>query len=279
MENERKHKFGDTGLDGRKFIGYRKTCKNGEWWVSLDKFIEINSKHQARKQNEEYQKKRKVYLQKWHNDPANKERQKKLKEARFSDPTKKEQARQTIKAWYSRPEIKEIRRKRWIEQSKDEDLRQKRKEYHKQYYSNPEKKKLIKRRVTSQIYKTKRNQWIKEKSKKDILFALKRRMSARTWAAFNLQGYRKNSKTAQMLGCSWRFLKTHIEKQFTKGMTWENRHLWQIDHIIPLASAKNEDQLKKLCHFSNLQPLWNYDNQSKSDKITTCQPELLLSHY
>ena len=25
----------------------------------------------------------------------------------------------------------------------------------------------------------------------------------------------------------------HLEKQFTKGMTWENHGKWHIDHVIP----------------------------------------------
>lgn len=93
------------------------------------------------------------------------------------------------------------------------------------------------------------------------------RLRARTCGAFRQQGFKKGTKTGDMLGCEWEFLKTHIGAQFTEGMSWENRHLWHVDHIIPLASAKDEDTLIRLCHYSNLQPLWKRDNQSKGAKM------------
>jgi len=54
-------------------------------------------------------------------------------------------------------------------------------------------------------------------------------------------------------------------------MTWKNRSnkTWHIDHIIPLSrlnkNSSNED-IKKICHYSNLQPLWAEENIKKSNK-------------
>ena len=52
-------------------------------------------------------------------------------------------------------------------------------------------------------------------------------------------------------------------------MTWENRGLkgWHLDHIIPLSSAKNEEELRELCHYTNIQPLWWDDNLRKGSSI------------
>jgi hypothetical protein len=77
----------------------------------------------------------------------------------------------------------------------------------------------------------------------------------------------KTKKTLEYLGCSFEDLKVHLEVQFTDGMTWKNRSKWHIDHIIPLSSAKTDDELYKLCHYTNLQPLWAEDNLKKSNKI------------
>jgi hypothetical protein len=57
------------------------------------------------------------------------------------------------------------------------------------------------------------------------------------------------------------------EEKFTEGMSWDNKNEWHIDHIIPLSSAQTEEELYKLCHYTNLQPLWAEDNLRKSNKI------------
>lgn len=106
-----------------------------------------------------------------------------------------------------------------------------------------------------------------ERMKTDPIFKLKSRLSIRTFYAFKNKGYRKESATSELLGVPYEIAKAHIERQFTKGMTWANHGKWHIDHIIPLASAVTETELIKLCHYTNLQPLWSKDNLSKSDSI------------
>lgn len=52
------------------------------------------------------------------------------------------------------------------------------------------------------------------------------------------------------------------------GMSWNNwsKTGWHIDHIKPLASAEYSEDLIKLCHYTNLQPLWAEENLSKGDQ-------------
>ena len=77
----------------------------------------------------------------------------------------------------------------------------------------------------------------------------------------------KKNTTFEIVGCSPQFLKGYLENQFVDGMTWENRGEWHIDHIIPLSSAKTEEEFYKLCHYTNLQPLWAEENMKKSNKL------------
>lgn len=76
----------------------------------------------------------------------------------------------------------------------------------------------------------------------------------------------KRSKFAEYIGCSKDELIKYLESLFTEGMTWENQGQWHIDHIIPLSSATSEEEMYKLCHYTNLQPLWALDNIKKSNK-------------
>jgi hypothetical protein len=79
----------------------------------------------------------------------------------------------------------------------------------------------------------------------------------------------KKNKTFDVVGCTPEFLKEYLEKKFIEGMSWDNYGFygWHIDHIIPLCTAKNEDDIIKLCHYTNLQPLWSQDNLKKGGRI------------
>jgi hypothetical protein len=105
------------------------------------------------------------------------------------------------------------------------------------------------------------------REKIDPLFRLKRRTRNLIRNSFRKQGYSKMSKTNSILGISFEEFKVYFESRFVGGMSWDNMGKWHIDHIIPLSSANSEDELIKLCHYTNLQPLWEKDNLSKGDKI------------
>jgi hypothetical protein len=107
------------------------------------------------------------------------------------------------------------------------------------------------------------NDYNKKRKKEDIVFKL--RFDMRN--SINRYLKYRSQKTFDIVGCTSEFLKEHLENQFVDGMTWENRNEWHIDHIIPLSSAKTEEELYKLCHYTNLQPLWAEENLRKSNKI------------
>ena len=74
----------------------------------------------------------------------------------------------------------------------------------------------------------------------------------------------KKTRSLLAAGCSVGDFKTYIEEQFKEGMNWNNYGEWHIDHIVPLATARTYQEAVKLCHYSNLQPLWKEDNIKKN---------------
>jgi hypothetical protein len=94
-------------------------------------------------------------------------------------------------------------------------------------------------------------------------------MSIRLHHFLKTKNLRKNNTTFSIIGCSPEELKKYIENLFTENMTWDNHGLfgWHIDHKIPLSSATTEEEIYKLCHYTNLQPLWSKDNLSKGKRI------------
>ena len=94
--------------------------------------------------------------------------------------------------------------------------------------------------------------------------------------SFYYNGYSKNSKTEELLGCSFEELKDYLESKFEPWMNWDNRGLysgefnygWDIDHVIPLSSVNKEDEIIKLNHYTNLQPLCSKINRDiKKDNL------------
>lgn len=131
------------------------------------------------------------------------------------------------------------------------------KEYHKNY-DKSEKRQLSRERTNLE----KRRKREKRYRLNNPLYKLKQNCSRRIRESLN----NKKDKTIEYLGCSIIELKLHLEKQFKPEMSWSNYGNWEIDHIIPLCSAKTEEELIKLFHYTNLQPLWSHENRTKGGK-------------
>lgn len=85
----------------------------------------------------------------------------------------------------------------------------------------------------------------------------------------------KKNKTQEILGCSFEFFLNFISSQFKDGMSLERLSEIHLDHIIPISSAKTEEEVIKLNHYTNFQPLWASDNFKKGDKIIEKQLKLI----
>jgi hypothetical protein len=115
--------------------------------------------------------------------------------------------------------------------------------------------------------------YINERCKNDILFKVAKNARSMVYRAFIKSGYKKNSKTETIIGCSFEQLKEHIEKQFEPWMNWDNWGLyngnlnygWDIDHIEPLFPPnknRTHDDIIKLNSYINLQPLCSKINRT-----------------
>ena len=140
--------------------------------------------------------------------------------------------------------------KQWSRDNKDyiESMREYQKTYNKKWREDNREylqEKLKKRWENDPVYK------LKELTRQNIRRALKNTRS---------------KPIEDILGCTCKELKEHLEKQFLEGMEWSNHGEWHIDHIIPLAEAKTEGEVYKLNHYTNLQPLWAIDNLKKGGR-------------
>lgn len=133
----------------------------------------------------------------------------------------------------------------------------------KRYY-NKNREEILSKREWGEKEKSNYNEYRRLRKLTDPEYKLIENLRRRTRDFIKSGG----NNTSELLGCSKSFLKKYLEEQFTDGMSWDNYGFygWHIDHKIPLSSAKSEEELKSLIHYTNLQPLWMKDNLTKSNK-------------
>jgi hypothetical protein len=132
------------------------------------------------------------------------------------------------------------------------------KKYHKEY--NEKNKESV--RITKRLCEYKRR-------RTDKLYNLHVRIGGLIRESLRRKGYTKKSRSFEILGCSYVEFMQHIESQFEPWMTWENygkyngklNYGWNIDHIIPISSGNTVDEILKLNHYTNLQPLCSKVNR------------------
>ena len=106
----------------------------------------------------------------------------------------------------------------------------------------------------------------------DIQYRLRHRLRARLHSA--LKGYPgsfdKPGCAVDDLGCTLDELRIYLAEQFQSDMSWKNHgEVWEIDHRKPLVGFDLTDrkQFLEACHYTNLQPLYKFDNRSKGAAI------------
>jgi len=144
-----------------------------------------------------------------------------------------------------------------------ESIRKQRKKYYQLHYDRI--------KANRKDRRSKTNAAKRERLKNDINFRIRTILSSHFAKMVKNSKTIKCKRTLEILGCSLDYFKQYLESQFKEGMTWENHKLkgWHMDHIKPCASFDLTDpkQQEECFHYTNIQPLWWYENLAKRDKI------------
>lgn len=242
MEETWKYKKGDVReSDGKIFYGKRKILrKSGKiyeyaQWMTPEAF-EKNNKWAA-----EYRK-----------DPRNKQRQK-----------------ESGAANYLKNKEKVLERQKEYVKNNYEKIKKRNAEYQKR----PEVKERERKRVNA--WRKNNKKWINDHKRKrmaaDPQYAIASRLRCRIGHAKRLGGWKKAGTAQELVGCTFEFLKQHLESKFKNNMFWDKPNSFHIDHIRPLSSfdLTDPEQQKAACHWTNLQPLYPEENLRKGKKILT----------
>jgi len=145
---------------------------------------------------------------------------------------------------------------------------------YKKIYNEINKEKIVKqRKIYRKVNKDTLYVYSKEyhvnRKKTDPLFKFSGKVRSSISSAFKRSNgkFRKNSLTEKILGCTILEFTHYIESKLKEGMTLSNHGKWHLDHIIPVSRAKTEEEIIKLNHYTNFQPLWAEENLKKGNKI------------
>ncbi len=191
--------------------------------------------------------------------------------------------------------------KKWVETHKEElseyrlnwqrNNREKYRAYNKKSTQNMNEERRARANLRSRKYREarkddveyieKRRAWNRESTKRrrkkitayeenrkkiDPIFKLKKQIRNEIRMSFNRRGFRKFERTEEIVGCSLQELYDHLCKTFESryGEKYNGNRVVHIDHVIPLANAHTEEEVRKLCRWENLQLLTAEDNLIKN---------------
>ena len=158
--------------------------------------------------------------------------------------------------------------------------------YMKEYYKNNKEELLQKSKIYREKHKEEkrlqdkkyRQEHRKELNKKqlerkenDPIYRLKCNVRGMIKNSFRRRGFKKKQKGEKIYGCTVNELIEHLiktyEDNYNENWKWEYLKDVHVDHIIPLANANTEEEVVKLCHYTNLQLLKAKDNLDKKDSL------------
>jgi len=153
--------------------------------------------------------------------------------------------------------------------------KEKRLKYHKKWLSENKDKwneyiKEYREKNIDKIREVKRD-YERTRKANDPLYKLVANFRTAIWTVLKENNMDKYGHYFEILQYSPEELATHLENQFTEGMTWENYGEWHVDHILPITSFNFQEigdiEFMRCWSLENLQPMWGDENIRKSNKI------------
>jgi hypothetical protein len=175
---------------------------------------------------------------------------------------------QSIKNEVYRKNKKEIIKAKRDKVYNDPEGRKNIRTYQKEYYDKNRETLLPALLKRQKKNKNKRNERYRIKYNTDPKYKLKHNIKRAILKG--LHGQTKKSRTLEILGCSIDEFKKHIESKWENWMNWKNygkykkgmkNYGWDLDHIIPISTANTPEEIMKLNHYTNIQPLCSYINR------------------
>lgn len=233
-QNKRKAKFYSDNIDKerKKHLEYYRNNKK-EISVHRKEYYSDNKDKISKSHKEYYENNRKTIREK-----AKNKRRENIEESRRKEREYQRNNKDKVAKWHKN-----------YRESHKEQLR----EYDKKY---------------RELNKDKINKSRLERLHNDQNFKLKEQTRNMLRYVLRSKGHRKESRTKDIVGCDLDFLCEYLFDTWEKryGKKW-NGEPFHIDHIVPISTAKTEEDIIELCHYTNLQLLTPEDNMEKSDKL------------
>lgn len=180
------------------------------------------------------------------------------------------------------PECNKVTNAKWYQVNKDRvktastTHRQANPEKYKAYIAewqknNPDKRKanIVKwKQANPDKVKAARAKYMKNRKAKDPLFKLKCNLSNLIGMSLKRQGYSKSTKSAELLGAPYELVQAHLKYTAIRNYgSYDPTKKYEIDHIVPVATATTQEEAEKLQFYQNLQLLTPEDNLKKLAKL------------
>lgn len=196
----------------------------------------------------------------------------------------KEKIKDNTRNSYKKNKDKILARNKKYRQENNEKIKKRVKEYriinsehikekNKEYYENNSDKIKERTKKYNIEHKKEKSEYIKKynsnRRQNDNTFKIKSQLRCMINASFRKKGLNKSKNAINILGISLENMYKYLLKTFKNnyGYEWDGLEKVHIDHIIPLATAKTEEEVIRLCNYKNLQLLKAKDNLQKSSKI------------